>query len=151
MEITPDLLLQAYRIGVFPMGERRDDPKLYWLDPRLRAVLPLDGFHLPHRLARTIRAGRFEVSADTAFADTVRACAEPRPGHPESWINGPIVELYTELHRRGHAHSVECRLDGRAGRRALRRVGGRARSSARACSAASATPRRWRWFTSWRG
>ena len=113
MEITPDLLLQAYRIGVFPMGERRDDPKLYWLDPRLRAVLPLDGFHLPHRLARTIRAGRFEVGADSAFADIVRACAEPRPGHPESWINAPIVELYTELHRRGHAHSVECRLDGR--------------------------------------
>jgi leucyl/phenylalanyl-tRNA--protein transferase len=113
MEITPDLLLQAYRIGVFPMGERRDDPKLYWLDPRLRAVLPLDGFHLPHRLARTIRAGRLEVSADAAFADTVRACAEPRPGHPESWINEPIVALYTELHRRGHAHSVECRADGR--------------------------------------
>jgi leucyl/phenylalanyl-tRNA--protein transferase len=108
MEITPDLLLQAYRIGVFPMGERRDDPKLYWLDPRRRAVLPLDGFHLPHRLARTIRAGRFQVTADTAFTETVLACAEPRPGHPESWINGPIVELYTELHRRGHAHSVEC-------------------------------------------
>lgn len=112
MEITPDLLLQAYRIGVFPMGERRDDPKLYWLDPRRRAVLPLDGFHLPHRLARTIRAGRFQVTADTAFTETVLACAEPRPGHPESWINGPIVELYTELHRRGHAHSVECWTDG---------------------------------------
>jgi leucyl/phenylalanyl-tRNA---protein transferase len=113
MEITPELLLQAYRIGVFPMGERRDDPKLYWLDPRLRAILPLDDFHLPRRLMRTVRGGRFEVSADTAFADVVRACAEPRPGHPESWINGPIVELYSELHRRGHAHSVECRLDGR--------------------------------------
>ena len=112
MEITPELLLQAYRIGVFPMGERRDDPKLYWLDPRLRAVLPLDSFHLPQRLRRTIRAGRFEVSANTAFGDTVRACAEPRPGHPESWINEPIVELYSELHRRGHAHSVECRRDG---------------------------------------
>ena len=113
MEITPDLLLQAYRIGVFPMGERRDDPKLYWLDPRLRAVLPLDGFHLPQRLKRTIRTGHFEVSADTAFAETVRACAEPRPGHPESWINEPIVDLYGELHRRGHAHSVECRVEGR--------------------------------------
>ena len=109
----PDLLLQAYRIGVFPMGERRDDPKLYWLDPRLRAVLPLDGFHLPQRLKRTIRTGHFEVSADTAFAETVRACAEPRPGHPESWINEPIVDLYGELHRRGHAHSVECRVEGR--------------------------------------
>jgi leucyl/phenylalanyl-tRNA--protein transferase len=110
MEITPELLLQAYRIGVFPMGERRDDPKLHWLDPRLRAVLPLDGFHLPHRLARTIRSGRFAVSADTAFAEIVRACAEPRPGHPESWINEPIVDLYSELHSRGHAHSVECRI-----------------------------------------
>jgi leucyl/phenylalanyl-tRNA---protein transferase len=112
LEITPDLLLQAYRIGVFPMGERRDDPKLHWLDPRLRAVLPLDGFHLSHRLARTVRSGRFDVTADTAFADVVRACAEPRPGHPESWINETIVDLYSELHRRGHAHSVECRIDG---------------------------------------
>ena len=113
LEITPDLLLQAYRIGVFPMGESRDDPKLYWLDPRMRAVLPLDAFHLSHRLARTVRSGHFEVSADTAFAETVRACAEPRPGHPESWINEPIVALYTELHARGHAHSVECRVGGR--------------------------------------
>jgi len=112
MEITPELLLQAYRIGVFPMGERRDDPKLYWLDPRLRAVLPLDGFHLPQRLKRTIRTGRFEVAADIAFADTVRACAEPRPGHPESWINEPILALYGELFSRGHAHSVECRRNG---------------------------------------
>ena len=114
MEITPDLLLQVYRIGVFPMGERRDDPKLYWLDPRLRAVLPLDGFHLPRRLARTVRAGHLEVTADTAFLDVMRACAEPRPGHPESWINEPILDLYAELHARGHAHSVECRrADGR--------------------------------------
>jgi leucyl/phenylalanyl-tRNA--protein transferase len=112
LEITPDLLLQAYRIGVFPMGERRDDPKLYWLDPRLRAVLPLDGFHLPRRLARTVHSGQFDVTADAAFVEVMHACAEPRPGHPESWINQPIVDLYTELHRRGHAHSVECRRDG---------------------------------------
>jgi len=112
LEITPELLLQAYRIGVFPMGERRDDPKLYWLDPRLRAVLPLDGFHLPKRLARTVRRGPFEVTADTAFTDTMRACAEPRPGHPESWINDPILALYGELFARGHAHSIECRRDG---------------------------------------
>ena len=112
LEITPELLLQAYRIGVFPMGERRDDPRLYWLDPRLRAVLPLDGFHLPKRLARTVRSGLFEVSADTAFTETMRACAEPRPGHPESWINEPILGLYGELFARGHAHSVECRHDG---------------------------------------
>src|SRR5258705_2474861 len=98
MEITPDLLLQAYRIGVFPMGERRDDPKLYWLDPRLRAVLPLDGFHLPPRLSRTIRAGRLEVSADTPFADIVRAWPEPRPRHAAIWMHPPIVEIYNELH-----------------------------------------------------
>jgi leucyl/phenylalanyl-tRNA---protein transferase len=112
LEITPDLLLQAYRIGVFPMGERRDDPKLYWLDPRLRAVLPLDGFHLPKRLARTVRQGMFEVTADCAFTEVMRACAEPRPGHPESWINEPILDLYGELFRRGHAHSIECRRAG---------------------------------------
>jgi leucyl/phenylalanyl-tRNA--protein transferase len=112
LDITPELLLQAYRIGVFPMGERRDDPKLYWLDPRLRAVLPLDGFHLPKRLARTVRSGHFKVSADTAFTETMRACAEPRPGHPESWINDPILALYGELFARGHAHSVECRRNG---------------------------------------
>ena len=112
LEITPDLLLQAYRIGVFPMGERRDDPKLYWLDPRLRAVLPLDGFHLPKRLARTVRQGTFEVSADTDFTGVMRACAEPRPGHPESWINEPILALYGELFSRGHAHSIECRREG---------------------------------------
>ncbi|MEI6205108.1 MAG: leucyl/phenylalanyl-tRNA--protein transferase, partial [Enhydrobacter sp.] len=71
-----------------------------------------DNFHLQRRLARTVRSGSFEVSADTDFAATVRACAEPRPGHPESWINDPIVELFSELHRRGHAHSIECRIDG---------------------------------------
>ena len=113
LEITPDLLLKAYRIGVFPMGERRDDPKLYWLDPQNRAVLPLDGFHLPKRLARTVRSGQFEVTADTDFAGVMRACAEPRPGHPESWINEPIIDLYTELHASGHAHSIECRTDGK--------------------------------------
>jgi leucyl/phenylalanyl-tRNA---protein transferase len=112
LEITPDLLLQAYRIGVFPMGERRDDPKLFWLDPRQRAVLPLDGFHLPRRLARTVRSGAFAVSADDDFDAVVRACAEPRPGHPESWINEPIVALYGELFARGYAHSIECRIDG---------------------------------------
>lgn len=111
LEITPDVLLKAYRIGVFPMGERRDDPKLHWLDPRLRAVLPLDGFHLPNRLARTVRSERFTVSADTSFVEVMRACAEPRPGHPESWINDPIIDLYSELHDRGHAHSIECRVD----------------------------------------
>ena len=107
LEITPELLLQAYRIGVFPMGERRDDPKLYWLDPRLRAVLPLDGFHLPKRLARTIRQGVFEVTADTAFTEVMRACAEPRRDGPGTWISEDIVAGYSGLHRMGYAHSSE--------------------------------------------
>jgi leucyl/phenylalanyl-tRNA--protein transferase len=94
------------------MGERRDDPKLFWLDPRQRAVLPLGDFHLPRRLARTVRSGAFTVGIDEDFDAVVRACAEPRPGHPESWINEPIVALYSELFARGHAHSVECRSDG---------------------------------------
>src|SRR3954463_14779621 len=105
LDITPELLLQAYRIGVFPMGERRDDPKLYWLDPRLRAVLPLDGFHLPQRLARTVRQGGGGGSAGTPCEEGRRAGAEPRPGHPESWINEPILALYGALFARGQAHS----------------------------------------------
>ena len=87
MEITADLLLQAYRIGVFPMGERRDDPKLHWLDPRQRAILPLDAFHLSHRLARTVRSGRFEVTADTAFAETATATASSA-GSTAGWSAG---------------------------------------------------------------
>ena len=125
LEITPELLLQAYRIGVFPMGERRDDPKLYWLDPRLRAVLPLDGFHLPKRLARTVRQGVFEVTADAAFTDVMRACAEPRPGHPESWINEPILDLYGELLRARPRPQHRMPARRQAGRRAVRRVGRR--------------------------
>ena len=111
-DFTPELLLRAYCAGIFPMGETRGDPTLYWVDPEKRAIIELDQFHLPRRLARTVRNGPFEVSCDTDFTGTLRACAEPRPGHPESWINEPIVDLYSELYRRGHAHSVECRLNG---------------------------------------
>lgn len=101
-------LLKAYAIGVFPMAMSRDDPELYWFDPEVRGVIPLDTFHVPRRLARTLRSGAFSVSADQAFAEVMRQCALPRPGHPETWINDRIIELYSELHRRGHAHSVEC-------------------------------------------
>ena len=106
--VTADLLLQAYSVGLFPMGETRDDPTLHWIDPERRTILPLNGFHLSRRLRRTVRAGLFEIRADNAFADVIRACASPRPGHAESWINEPIIELYSQLHRRGNAHSVEC-------------------------------------------
>jgi leucyl/phenylalanyl-tRNA--protein transferase len=110
--LTPELLLTAYSQGVFPMAETRDDPNLFWVSPETRGVLPLDGFHVSHRLARTVRSDRFEVRVDTAFAAVMRACAEPAPGREESWINAEILAVYTALHERGHAHSVECWRDG---------------------------------------
>ena len=112
-EITPDLLLRAYAAGVFPMAERRESRSLLWISPEARGILPLDRFHVPKRLARTVRGDRFEVRTDTAFAEVMRACAAPAPGREESWINDEIVSLYCELHRRGHAHSVECWRDDR--------------------------------------
>jgi len=106
--ITPDLLLRAYAQGVFPMAERHDDPTLYWLSPESRGIIPLDAFHVPRRLARTVRSDRFTVTVDTAFDEVMRACAAAKPGREETWINAEIVSLYTELYRTGFAHSVEC-------------------------------------------
>jgi len=111
--LTPDLVLAAYAHGVFPMAERRDDPDLFWVSPEERGIIPLDAFHVSHRLARTVRSDRFEVRVDTAFADVMRACATPAPGREESWINDEILSLYTALHDRGDAHSVECWRDGK--------------------------------------
>ena len=113
MQVTADILLRAYAIGLFPMAERHDDEELFWVDPQRRGVLPLDGFHLPKRLYRTIRSGRFEVRYNTAFSDVVRACAEPTPERPETWINEEIVRLYAEVHEMGFAHSIECWREGR--------------------------------------
>ena len=111
-EITPDLVLRAYRAGLFPMAERRDGDRLYWLDPELRGVQPLDGFHLPRRLARTVLASTFEVRCDTAFAEVMHGCAAATPDRPETWINPEIERLFGALHVMGHAHSVECWQDG---------------------------------------
>jgi leucyl/phenylalanyl-tRNA--protein transferase len=110
--LSPQLLLAAYAQGMFPMGERRDDPTLYWVSPEFRGVLPLDGFHVPRRLARTVRSGRFQVTSDVAFRDVMEACAAPAPGREQSWINAEILRLYGALHASGHAHSVECWQDG---------------------------------------
>ncbi len=107
-ELNAELLLQAYALGIFPMGEARDDPSLYWVDPELRGVLPLNEFHLPRRLARTVRSEPYRITHDTAFRATMKACAAPRPGAQETWINARIRELYGTLHNRGFAHSVEC-------------------------------------------
>ncbi|HEX3672702.1 MAG TPA: leucyl/phenylalanyl-tRNA--protein transferase [Rhizomicrobium sp.] len=111
--VTSELLLRAYAEGIFPMAERREAESLYWVSPDARGILPLDGFHVPHRLARTVRSGRFAVTFDTAFEEVIRACAAPGRGdRRQSWINDEIVRLYTELFAIGHAHSVECRRDG---------------------------------------
>lgn len=112
MRLTPDLLLRAYALGVFPMAERRDDPDLHWIDPRKRGLIPLDGFHVPRRLKRTIRSGRFTFSVNRCFPKVIAACAEPRPGHPETWISPQIEGLYVELAELGAAHSVEAWQDG---------------------------------------
>ncbi|MFN3577683.1 MAG: leucyl/phenylalanyl-tRNA--protein transferase [Tabrizicola sp.] len=102
-EITPDILLRAYAMGIFPMSDGRDDPEIHWIDPRRRGVLPLDGFHLSRSLARRIRTAGFRVTADTAFEPTVAACAD----RGETWISRRIQRLYVRLHELGFAHSVE--------------------------------------------
>jgi leucyl/phenylalanyl-tRNA--protein transferase len=106
--LTPDLVLRAYAEGIFPMAERRDDPQLYWVSPEQRGVLPLESFHVPRRLARTVKSDRFAVTSDLAFVDVMRACAGDARGRANSWINAEIIRLYTALHAAGHAHSVEC-------------------------------------------
>ena len=110
--LTPEILLRAYAEGLFPMAERRGDPTLYWVSPEKRGIIPLDTFHVPHRLARTVRSGVFTVTADRAFRDVMEACAAPAPGREETWINDEILRLYCALHASGHAHSIECWQDG---------------------------------------
>jgi len=105
--LTPDDLIECYRRGVFPMAESRDDDGLFLVDPVWRCVLPLAGFHLPARLARTIRSDRFRFTINQDFAHVIDACAAPRPGREDTWINPTIRALYIEMHRLGHAHSVE--------------------------------------------
>mgnify|MGYP006183425589 FL=1 len=110
--LTPEILLRAYAVGLFPMAERRDDSTLYWIDPEKRGILPLDDFHVSRRLRRTVRSGLYEIRCNTAFADVVRACAAPGPKRDESWINDEIVSLYSDLHELGRAHCVETWEDG---------------------------------------
>ena len=107
VEIGPDLLLRAYACGIFPMAEDADDPTLHWIEPRERGLIPLNGFHLPRRLARTVRSDLYDVVTDRDFAGVIAACAAPRPGAERTWINGPIRDLYGELFRMGYAHTVE--------------------------------------------
>ena len=110
--ITPEVMLRAYAAGIFPMADSADDPSLFWVEPELRGVIPLDRFHLASRLARTVRADRFEIRVDTDFDAVIAACAESKPDRPETWINGRIREIFRELFRLGHVHTVECWREG---------------------------------------
>ena len=112
VEISPELVLQAYAAGVFPMAEAREEERLYWVDPERRGILPLDEFHISRRLRRTILSERFEVRVDTCFQDVIEACAASENGREGTWINDQIVDLFTELNRQGYAHSIECFRDG---------------------------------------
>lgn len=108
--LTPELLIAAYSQGIFPMAD--DEGDLGWYEPNIRAIIPLDGFVVPRRLARTVRSGRFEVRYDTAFEAVMRACAAPAPGRERTWIAEEMVAAYSSLHRLGRAHSVECWREG---------------------------------------
>ncbi|MHC9234576.1 leucyl/phenylalanyl-tRNA--protein transferase [Pseudooceanicola sp. 502str34] len=101
--LTPELLLYGYQSGVFPMAEGRDDPEIFWVDPKRRGVFPLDRFHISRSLSRTLRRDDYRVRIDTDFAGVIEACAD----RPETWINAEIAELYQKLHEMGHAHSLE--------------------------------------------
>lgn len=107
-DFGPEQLLACYARGVFPMGEARDDPRIFLVEPDQRGVIPLDRFHVPSRLRRTVRGEPFQVRVNTAFAAVVDACAAPAAGRQDTWINGPIRRLYLALHAMGRAHSLEC-------------------------------------------
>lgn len=113
LPVTPDLLLRAYASGVFPMARSRGGRTLYWVDPDERGIIPLDGFHVPKSLLKTVRRGVFDVRVDTAFRAVVEGCAAPAPGRTETWINDTIFKVFCDLHAMGYAHSVECWQDDR--------------------------------------
>jgi leucyl/phenylalanyl-tRNA--protein transferase len=106
--ITPEILLRAYSIGLFPMAESADDPEIFWVEPELRGVLPLDAFHISKSLAKTVKHRPLDIRFDYDFDGIIAACAEHTTGRPSTWINQTIRTLYSALHRIGHAHSVEA-------------------------------------------
>lgn len=110
--LDPELLLRAYTVGVFPMADSRDAPSVYWVEPKVRAILPLDGFHLSRSLKKTLLSGRFETTANRDFGGIVKLCAESAPDRPETWINAQIEAAVEVLHATGHAHSIETWCDG---------------------------------------
>lgn len=107
--IDSGLLMLAYRGGVFPMADSRDDPEVFWVEPKMRAILPLDGFHCSHSLAKRLRRGDYRVTCDSAFAAVMAQCAAPRLSEGgNTWISERIVASYCRLHEQGRAHSIEC-------------------------------------------
>jgi len=108
IDITPEVLLKAYACGIFPMAESADDPALYWIEPERRGIIPLDKFHIPDRLARTVRSDCFTVVVDRDFDAVIAGCAQPAPGRARTWINGRIHNLYRKLYERGDCHTVEA-------------------------------------------
>ena len=149
--LTPQMLLAAYAQGLFPMAERRDDPTLYWVSPEMRGILPLDGFHVPRRLARTVRSGRFTVTVDRAFAAVMRRMR--RAARRAASKAGSTTKSCGSTARwppRGHAHSVECWRDGKlvGGLYGVKLGGGVFRR--KHVLPPSATPARWRWCIWWR-
>jgi leucyl/phenylalanyl-tRNA--protein transferase len=113
VDITPEVLLKAYACGIFPMAESADDPTIHWIEPEQRGIIPLDRFHVPARLARTVRAQQFTVRIDHDFDAVLAGCAESRPGRAGTWINTRIRTLYRKLYDIGHCHSVEAYDDGK--------------------------------------
>lgn len=109
-QLSPEILLQAYCQGIFPMGDR--DGSIYWYDPDPRTIMPLESFHCPRSLARRVRKGGFEIRYSSAFREVMEACAEPAPDRETTWITPPILDVYCELHKHGFAHSVETWIDG---------------------------------------
>jgi leucyl/phenylalanyl-tRNA---protein transferase len=107
-EITPEVLLRAYACGIFPMAESVDDPSLFWVEPEIRGVIPLDGFRVASRLSRTVRSDAFRVTVNAAFKAVIDGCAAPAMGRSDTWINRRIRDLYIGLHGIGHCHSVEA-------------------------------------------
>jgi leucyl/phenylalanyl-tRNA--protein transferase len=107
IEITPEVLLKAYACGIFPMAESAEDPALYWIEPEKRGVIPIERFHLPSRLARTVRSDRYTVTLNRDFDGVIDGCAEAQPNRPRTWINVRIRTLYRKLHDRRHCHSIE--------------------------------------------
>ncbi len=110
--LNPEILMRAYASGIFPMAESRGDDDLFWVDPERRGIIPLDRFHVPRRLRRTVRRHPFEIRIDSAFEAVMRRCAEAARDRTDSWINEEIVRAFIELHRLGHAHSIETWRDG---------------------------------------